>query len=84
VITGTKEDDEISLIIPVSNHDDLLYFTSQGRVFTLPAYEVPETSRTAKGQPIINFIGLQKDEIVSSIIDISREKDKYLFFTTKK
>ncbi|MDR1945244.1 MAG: hypothetical protein LBQ59_04190 [Candidatus Peribacteria bacterium] len=39
-----------------SNHDDLLYFTSQGRVFTLPTYEIPETSRIAKGQPIINFI----------------------------
>jgi DNA gyrase subunit A len=48
VTTGAKEDDEIKLIIPTSNHNDLWYFTSQGRVFTLPAYEIPETNRTAK------------------------------------
>jgi DNA gyrase subunit A len=84
VTTWAKEDDEIKLIIPTQNHSDLLYFTSQGRVFTLPAYEVPETNRTAKWQPVINFIGLQKDEEVAAIMDISKEKDKYLFFITKK
>lgn len=84
VTTWAKEDDEIKLIIPTSNHNDLLYFTSQGRVFTLPAYEIPETNRIAKWQPIINIIGLQKDEEVSAIMDISKEKNKYLFFVTKK
>lgn len=84
VTTWAKEDDEIKLIIPTSNHNDLWYFTSQGRVFTLPAYEIPETNRTAKGQPIINFIWLQKDEEIAIVMDISKEKDKYLFFVTKK
>jgi DNA gyrase subunit A len=84
VTTWAKEDDEIKLIIPTSNHNDLLYFTSQGRVFGLPAYEVPETSRIAKGQPVINFIWLQKDEEIAAIMDISKERDKYLFFVTKK
>lgn len=84
VTTWAKEDDEIKLIVPTQNHSDLLYFTSQGRVFKLPAYEVPETTRTAKWQPIINLIWLQKDEIVADILDISLEKDKYLFFVTKK
>ncbi|RAL57724.1 DNA gyrase subunit A [Candidatus Gracilibacteria bacterium GN02-872] len=82
VITGAKEDDEIKLIIPTRNHNDLLYFTTKGRVFTLPAYEIPETARTAKGQPVINLIGLQKDEEVAAIMDITEEKGKYLFFVT--
>ncbi|RKW21512.1 DNA gyrase subunit A [Candidatus Gracilibacteria bacterium] len=82
VTTGAKEDDEIKLIIPTRNHNDLLYFTTKGRVFTLPAYEVPETARTAKGQPVINLIGLQKDEEVAAIMDITGEKGKYLFFVT--
>ncbi|MBF0913499.1 DNA gyrase subunit A [Candidatus Gracilibacteria bacterium] len=82
VTTGAKEDDEIKLIIPTRNHNDLLYFTTKGRVFTLPAYEVPETARTAKGQPVINLIGLQKDEEVAAIMDITEEKGKYLFFVT--
>ena len=83
VTTGAKEDDEIKLIVPTQNHSDLLYFTSQGRVFSLPAYEIPETSRTAKGQPIVNLLNLQKGEEIAAILDISREKNKYLFFVSK-
>jgi len=83
VTTGAKEDDEIKLIIPTKNHSDLLYFTTQWRVFSLPAYEIPETSRTAKGQPIVNLINLQKGEQIAAILDISREKNKYLFFVSK-
>ena len=82
VATWAKEDDEIKLIIPTQNHSDLLYFTTKGRVFTLPAYEIPETNRTAKGQPVINFVWLQKDEEVAAIMDISKEQNKYLFFVT--
>lgn len=84
VATWSKEDDEIKLIIPTQNHSDLLYFTSQGRVFTLPAYEIPETNRIAKWQPVINFIWLQKGEEVAAIMDISKEKWEYLFFVTRK
>ncbi|QFR39767.1 DNA gyrase subunit A [Candidatus Gracilibacteria bacterium 28_42_T64] len=83
VATGTKEDDEIKFIIPTQNHSDLLFFTSKGRVFTLPAYEIPETNRTAKGQPIINLLSLQKDEEVAAILDITKEVNKHLFFVTK-
>jgi DNA gyrase subunit A len=49
----------------------------------MPAYEIPETTRTAKGQPIINLLGLQKNEEISAILDISVELGKNLFFVTK-
>ena len=84
VTTWAKEDDEIQLIVPTQNHNDLLYFTSKWRVFTLPAYEIPETSRIAKWQPIVNLINLQKDEEISAILDITREQNKYLFFVSRK
>jgi len=48
ITTATKEDDEINHIISSRNHNDLLFFTSKGRVFSLPAYEIPETTRIAK------------------------------------
>ena len=83
VSTGTKENDEIKLIVPTHNHSDLLFFTTQWRVFQMPAYEIPETTRTAKGQPIINLLGLQKNEEISAILDISVELGKNLFFVTK-
>jgi DNA gyrase subunit A len=82
VSNATKDDDEIKLLLSTKNHNDLLFFTSKGRVFTLPAYEIPETSRIAKWQPAINMISLQKDEEVAAILDITEEKNKYLFFVT--
>jgi|GEM_PF-340894 len=84
VTTTTKEEDEIKLILSTKNHNDILFFTSRGRVFTLPAYEIPEANRTAKGQPIINLLSLDKDEEVASILDITEEKKKYLFFVTAR
>ena len=83
VTTWSKEDDEIKLIVSTQNHNDLLYFTTQGRVFTLPAYEIPETNRIAKGQAIVNLLGLQRDEEISAILDITKEKNKYLFFVSE-
>ncbi len=82
ITTATKEDDEIQTIVPTNNHNDLLFFTTKGRVFTLPAYEIPENQRTAKWQPIINLLSLQKDENIASILDITEEKNKYLFFVS--
>lgn len=84
IITATKDDDEIYLITPTSNHSDILYFTTKGRVFTLPAYEVPETTRIAKGQPIVNLLNLQKDEEIAAVLDITREEKWYLFFVTDR
>ena len=83
IATWTKENDEIMLMLPTTTHADLLFFTTQWRVFTLPAYEIPETTRIAKGQPVINLINLQKGEEIAAIMDITREENKYLFFVSK-
>ncbi len=83
ITTATKEDDEIYLVVPTTNHADLLFFTSQWRVFSLPAYEIPETSRIAKWQAIVNLLNLQKGEEISAILDITREKNTYLFFVSE-
>ena len=81
----TKEEDEIKLIRFANNHDDLLYFTNQGRVFKLPVYEIPQASRTAKGRAIVNLLQLEKNEKVTAILN-SGEKfsGKHLFMATKK
>lgn len=84
ITTSTKEDDEIKLLLSTKNHNDLLFFTSKWRVFSLPAFEIPETTRIAKWQPIINLLSLQPNEEISSILDITEEKNKFLFFITQK
>jgi len=81
----TKEEDEIKLICYASNHDEILYFTNKGRVFRLPVYELPQGTRISKGQAIVNFLQLQKDEWVSSILN-TRETftGQYLLMATLK
>ncbi len=81
----TKDEDEIKLIKFAFNHDELLYFTNQGRVFRLPTYEIPKTSRQAKGQAIVNLLQLQEDEMVTAILNSGEKfEGKYLFMATKK
>ncbi|MDP5039208.1 MAG: DNA gyrase subunit A [Candidatus Gracilibacteria bacterium] len=84
VTTATKDEDEINLILSTKNHNDLLFFTSRGRVFTLPAYEIPEANRISKGQALVNILSLDKDEEIASVLDITEEQNKYLFFMTSR
>ncbi|MEI7511718.1 MAG: DNA gyrase subunit A [Candidatus Peregrinibacteria bacterium] len=85
LLGGTsKSEDEAHLVISTSNHNDILFFTSRGRVFRLSAYEIPESSRTAKGQALVNFLNLSEGEVVTSILDSTAETGKTLFFCTFK
>jgi DNA gyrase subunit A len=78
----TKEEDEIMSIVSTSNHDDMLFFTNTGRVFKLPVYELPQASRTAKGQAIVNLLQLQPGEKVTAIMKAKLEGKTHLFMTT--
>jgi DNA gyrase subunit A len=80
----TKEEDEVTQILHTKSHNELLYFTSLGRVFRLPAYEIPQASRTSRGQAIVNLLQLDKDEKVTVILDDSRYVGQYLFMATTR
>ena len=82
----TNEEDNVKIMVNVSTHDYVLFFTNKGKVYRIKGYEVPEFSRQAKGLPIINLLQVEKDEFVTSVIKIenSEEIAKYLFFATKK
>lgn len=79
----TKDDDEILSLLHVMNHDDLLFFTNTGRVFRLPAYELPQGSRIAKGQAIVNLLQLQPNELITSILKADLEDKTHLFMVTR-
>ena len=84
-ITGmtTKEDDVVSSVFAAGMKDYLLCFTNLGRVYWLKVYQIPESSRIAKGKPIVNLLNL-KDEVVSTVIPIREfRKDRYLLFATQ-
>ena len=81
---GTNDDDFVEHLLNTSTHDTILFFTSKGRVFRKKGYQVPEFSRTAKGLPIINLLGVDKDEKVTALIPVEEfEADKFLFFATR-
>lgn len=82
---GTNEDDFVEHLQTTSTHDTILFFTNKGKVYRSKGYEIPEFSRTAKGIPIINLLGIEKDEWVNAIIPVEEFVDDwFLFFTTKK
>ncbi len=81
----TKEEDVIAQIITANSHDFLLFFTSQGRIFRLKAYEVPQASLSAKGTAAVNMLNMHPDEKITAIIKQGTGlEDGYLFMATKK
>ena len=78
IAMAVKDEDEMQVILSTKNHNKLLFFTNTGRVFELPAYEIPEMQRTAKGQPVVQFLSLAKDESVTTILDLATVTGKHL------
>jgi DNA gyrase subunit A len=68
----TREEDMIEHVVNASTHDFILFFTNKGRVFRLKAYELPAASLSAKGVALVNLLQLQPEEVVSSVINISK------------
>jgi DNA gyrase subunit A len=84
VAATTKEEDEIKIIRSANNHDELLFFTNIGRVFKIAVYELPQASRTAKGQPIVNTLQLKPGEFVTAMMATGEQlKGDYLFMATR-
>ena len=82
---GMHDDDFVKNVVTCSTHDTLLFFMNTGKVFKLKGYEIPEYSRTAKGIPIINLLGIESNETIQAIIPLSLAgmDEEYLFFATK-
>ena len=70
---ATREEDVIEHVVNASTHDFLLFFTNKGRVFRIKTYEVPAVGLNAKGVALVNLLQLQPEEIVSSVINVSKQ-----------
>lgn len=80
----TREEDFVETIFTGSTHDNILFFTNSGRVKRLRGYQIPESSRTAKGMNIVNLLELEGEEKVTAMIPVREfDPDKYIFFITK-
>ena len=85
-ITGMKttSGDVVMLMKHTFTHTDILFFTTAGKVYRLRGYQIPDSGRTGKGMPAQNFLPLEKEEKVVSIVPCDDyPEDNYLFFVSQ-
>jgi DNA gyrase subunit A len=82
---ATKEEDIVDILLATTTHKQLLFFTNQGRVFAIRAYEIPATTRAAKGQALPNFLELASGEAVTALQALPTKSDsaKFLVMATR-
>ncbi|MEE6169880.1 MULTISPECIES: intein-containing DNA gyrase subunit A [unclassified Mycolicibacterium] len=81
---GLKADDIVNHFFVCSTHDWILFFTTQGRVYRAKAYELPEASRTARGQHVANLLAFQPEERIAQVIQLKSYEDApYLVLATR-
>ncbi len=80
----TRDEDDLQHFFVTSTHDTLLFFTDKGQVYSSKVYDLPEASRQAKGQALVNFINIKSDDNITAVIPV-REFDEgtYLSMLTK-
>lgn len=85
---NTKEEDFITHLINTTTHSDLLFFTDKGKAYQIKMYDIPEGKRATRGKSIMNFLSLEGNEKVTSILpmpkDVKKGSDLSLFLVTKE
>ena len=79
----TKDEDFVENLFMTNTHEPLLFFTNKGKVYRIKAYEIPESSRTAKGRAIINLLNLEQGEKVSAFMPLPSNTEGYLTLATR-
>ncbi len=84
--SAVRKDDQISLFLNIFSNSRLLFFTNFGKVFSLEAYEIPESDRYTLGRGILNFLELERGEKITGITEFNanRKKQPFLVFLTKQ
>jgi DNA gyrase subunit A len=83
--TTVKDEDFIEQLIIANTHDMILCFSSEGKLYWLKAYQLPQGSRTARGKPIVNILPLVEGEKIQAILPIKQFDDEhFVFFATER
>lgn len=80
----TKDEDFVENLFMTNTHEPLLFFTNKGKVYRIKAYEIPESSRTAKGRAIVNLLNLADGEKVNAFMPLPINTQGYLMLATKQ
>jgi DNA gyrase subunit A len=74
---ATRDEDFVKKLIIVNTHEEILFFTNFGRVYSLKCYQVPESGRAARGIAIVNLLALTGEEKVTAMIPVPRELENH-------
>ena len=84
-ISNLKREDVVRNFFVTKTHDHVLFFTNKGRVYRLRGYEIPDTTRQARGTALVNLLTLPPGEFVTAVFPIDKfEGEKYLVMVTRK
>ena len=81
-----RDEDFTTLSVSASTHDTLYFLTDRGMIYKLKGYDLPEAKRTQKGRALVNFISVEAEEKVNSVVPVAEGSNghSYLFFATKQ
>ncbi|PVY89181.1 DNA gyrase subunit A [Ezakiella coagulans] len=80
----TNVEDVVNDLYTLTTHDEVYFFTNLGKVYSLRAYEIPESGRTAKGTAIVNLLQISGGERITQIIPIKKNEERqFMTFVTK-
>jgi DNA gyrase subunit A len=81
----TREEDCVKDLFVANTHDNILFFTTRGRAFSMRAFEIPEAGRQAKGMPLVNLLNLSGGEDIAAMIPVTKNDwDGFLIMVTRK
>ena len=79
----TKEEDFVERLFVANTHDTVLFFSSRGKVYWVPVYQLPRAARTARGKPMVNVLPLEEGERISAILPMSEvDRDGFVLMAT--
>lgn len=83
---NTKEEDVVRIFLTTNTHSDLLFFTDRGKAYKMKMYEIPEGKRSTKGKSIMNYLSIEGNEKITSVLAIpknTKESELSLVMVTK-
>ena len=84
----TRDEDSVVQTLSVNTHTSVLFFSTQGMVYKLKAWKIPEGSASSKGKSLYNILPLKNHQSISSIMPLPEEKSEFkdlnIIFATAK
>ena len=78
-----KEEDFVEKLFISSTHDNILFFSSYGKVYSIKGYEIPEAQRQARGRAIVNLLQIEQDEKITAVIPLAKDTTGYIAMATR-